>query len=215
MIRRRMVLVGASVLPFQAARAALPIPPDNRLTFHIVRKGDTIGEHILTFTRAGDALTVSVAVDIVVGLGPIAFFRYKHRATVLWQGEQVVSVDAETNDDGTPRRMSARRDESGLVVEGSKAPRRYTAPPKSLPGTHWNRAMLDAPFINTEDGRLMHPTVSMVGMEAVPVTGGTVQARHYTMRGDADLDTFYDQTPCWVGLRFTAKDGSEIRYLKA
>jgi hypothetical protein len=99
-------------------------------------------------------------------------------------------------------------------VEGSKAPR-YTAPPRSLPGTHWNRAMLDAPFINTEDGRLMHPTVTMVGEENVAVTGGTVEAQHFTLRGDADLDNFYDLTPSWVGLRFTAKDGSDIRYLRA
>ena len=214
MIRRRLLLTGAAALPFREARAALPIPPNNRLAFHIIRKGSTIGEHSVTFETAGDALTVSVAADIVVGIGPIAFFRYKHRAIVRWQNEQVVSIDAETNDDGTADHMTARREESGLVVEGSKAPR-YTAPPRSLPGTHWDRAMLDAPFINTQDGRLMHPTVKMVGMEKVEVTGGSVEAQHYTMRGDADMDTFYDMTPSWVGLRFTAQDGSEVRYLRA
>jgi hypothetical protein len=194
MIGRRLLLAGAVTLPFRNADAALPITE--------------------TFQRRGDALIVSVVVDIEIGLGPIAFFRYRNRATVHWEGGQVVSVDAATNDDGSPQHMSARRDESGLVVEGSKAPR-YTAPPRSLPGTHWNRAMLDAPFINTEDGRLMHPTVTMVGEENVAVTGGTVEAQHFTLRGDADLDNFYDLTPSWVGLRFTAKDGSDIRYLRA
>ncbi|MGD0107159.1 MAG: DUF6134 family protein [Rhodopila sp.] len=213
MITRRAVLAGTAALPFRQAHAALPIPPGDRLAFHIIRKGSTIGEHVITFERARDALTVSVTADIVVGLGPIAFFRYKHRATVQWDDVQVVSINAETNDDGTPRHMTARRDESGLVVEGSRAPR-YTAPPRSLPGTHWNRAMLDAPFINIEDGRLMSPKVTLVGMETVEVTGGSVEAQHYTMRGDADLDTFYDLTPAWVGLRFTSKDGSEIRYLR-
>lgn len=219
MIRRRVVLGGLAALPvgatrFASAAAALPIPQGNQLAFHIIRKGSSIGEHTVTFTRSGNKLTVAVAADIVVGIGPIAFFRYKHRATVHWDGTQVVSVDAETNDDGTPRKMTARRDESGLVVEGSKA-QRYIAPARSLPGTHWDVAMLDAPFINTEDGRLMHPTVSMVGTEQLDVTGGNVLARHYTMRGDADLDTFYDLKPSWVGLRFNAKDGSEIRYLLA
>jgi len=135
MIGRRLLLAGAVALPLRDAYAALPIPPGDRLAFHIVRKGSPIGEHIIGFERAGGALTVSVAVDIVVGFGPIAFFRYKHRATVRWQNEQVVSADAETNDDGSPQHMTARRDESGLVVEGSRAPH-YTAPPRSLPGTH-------------------------------------------------------------------------------
>lgn len=216
MIGRRALLGSLATVPFGAvgAWAAMPIPAGNRLAFHILRKGSTIGEHTVTFTRSGDALTVAVAADIAVGIGPIAFFRYKHRATVQWQGNQVVSVDAQTNDDGTPRQMTARRDNNGLVVEGTKAPR-YIAPPRSLPGTHWDIAMLEAPFLNTEDGRLMHPTVTLVGTEKLDVTGGTVEARHYTMRGDADLDTFYDATPGWVGLRFNAKDGSEVRYFRA
>lgn len=214
MIGRRALLGSLATVPFGVATAAFPIPAGDRLAFHILRKGGTIGEHTVTFSRSGDALTVVVAADIAVGIGPIAFFRYKHRATVQWQGNQVVSVDAQTNDDGTPRQMTARRDNNGLVVEGTKAPR-YIAPPRSLPGTHWDIAMLDAPFINTEDGRLMRPTVSLVGTEKLDVTGGTVEARHYTMRGDADLDTFYDATPSWVGLRFNAKDGSEVRYFRA
>jgi hypothetical protein len=47
------------------------------------------------------------------------------------------------------------------------------------------------------------------GISTVDVT--QYQAQHYTMRGDANLDTFYDLTPNWVGLRFSAKDGSEVR----
>lgn len=126
----------------------------------------------------------------------------------------MVSIDAVTDHDGIPQRMTARRNERGLEVQGSKAAK-YLAPPHTMPATHWDPAMLDGPFINTEDGRLMRPTVSLVGTERVDVTGGSVEAQHYALRGDADLDTFYDLTPRWVGLRFTARDGSEIRYFRA
>lgn len=213
MIGRRLLLGGLAIAPFSSVRAALPIPVGDRLVFNIIRKGDKIGEHLLTFSQTTKGLTVAVAVDIVVGFGPIAFFRYKHRAAVKWSSAQVVSVDAETNDDGTPRQMTARREDAGLVVEGTNAPR-YLAPARSLPGTHWDRAMLDAPFINTEDGRLMSPTVTLAGTEKVPVGDGSVTAQHFQLRGDANLDTFYDATPSWVGLRFTAHDGSEVRYLR-
>ena len=214
MIARRLLLGGLAVAPWRRAGATSPLPPRNRLAFHVIRNGETIGEHTLTFKRSADELAVEVAVDIAVGFGPITLFRYRHRATERRVGGQVVSVDAETNDDGTPQHMTARRDESGLVVEGSRAPR-YTAPPRSLPGTHWDRAMLDAPFINTEDGRLMQPTVTPGGMEQVSAAGATVQAQCYALRGEVNLDTCYDVTPTWVGLRFTAKDGSQIRYLPA
>lgn len=213
MISRRRLATGLVALPFGVAAAPLPIPASNRLAFQIVRNGNVIGQHVVSFERAGDTLDVSIAVDYVAATGPIALLRYKYRATEQWKSGQVVSIDADTNDNGSPEHMTARRDESGLVVEGSKAPR-YVAPARSLPGTHWNRAMLDGPFINAQDGRLMRPLVALTGTEKVSVNGGSVEARHYTLRGDINLDTFYDLSANWAGVRFTAKDGSEIRYLR-
>jgi hypothetical protein len=211
--RRGFLLAGSAAMVIDTARAALPVPAGGELGFDIMREGAKIGTHVLNFTRVGAALKVAVAVDIVVSFGPIVLYRYKHRATVDWDGEMVASITARTNDDGTPRRMSAQRDEGGLVVEGSRAAR-YVAPAHSLPGTHWDRAMLDAPFINTEDGRLMSPTVTPMGWTEVAVTGGTVRAQQYHLTGDVQLDTYYAEGPAWVGLRFQAHDGSEVRYLK-
>ena len=213
MISRRRVATGLAALPLGAAAAPLAVPAGNRLAFQAVRDGSVIGQHIVTFERGGDVLTVSIVVDIVASAGLIALLRYKHRATEQWRGGQVVSVDADTNDSGTPGHVTVRRDDSGLVVEGSKAPR-YVAPPRSLPGTYWNRAMLDGPFISVQHGRLMRPAVALTGTEKVAVAGGSVEARHYTLRGDVNLDTFYDLSGNWAGLRFVAKDGSEIRYLR-
>jgi hypothetical protein len=193
------------------ARAPLPVPPGNRLAFNIIRKGSVIGQHALTFTPSGDNLTVGIAVDIRVGLGPIALVRYTHRATERWEMGQVVSIESQTDDDGASLRMAGRREENGLVVEGSKAPR-YTAPPHTLPGTHWNRAMLDGPIINTENGKLMQPAVTAIGLQKVTFPGGSVEAQAYKLRGDVNLDTWYDDRPAWFGLRFVAHDGSDILY---
>ncbi len=215
MIGRRSLLASAAGLLAIPRAGALPVPATNRLEFRILRKGSLIGTHALRFTGAGRDLTVEVTADIAIGLGPIAFFRYRHRATERWQDGRVVSVDAETNDNGTIERMTARRDGASLVAEGSKAPR-YTAPPNASPATHWNRRMLEGPLINTQDGQLMRPSVTVVGSGEVPTAeGGKLRADHVTLRGDADLDTWYDATPTWVGLRFTAKDGSVVEYRRS
>ena len=215
MIGRRSLLAGAAGLLAIPSAGALPVPAANRLEFHILRKGSVIGTHTLRFARTGQDLTVEVAADIMIGFGPIAFFRYRHRATERWQDGRVVSVDAETNDNGTIERMTARRDGASLLVEGSKAPR-YIAPLNASPATHWNRRMLDGPLINTQDGQLMRPSVTVIGSGEVPTAeGGKLRADHITLRGDADLDTWYDATPTWVGLRFTAKDGSTVEYRRA
>lgn len=192
--------------------AALPVPSDRRLAFRVVRNDSQIGSHVLTFTVSGKALLVRVVVDLAVGFGPITLYRYSHRAEERWEDGAVVSLDADTNDDGTVSRTAVRRVADGYSVEG-RGVARYVAPPDALPATHWNRRMLDGPMINTQTAELMRPVVTRVGASRVAFgAGGTTEADHFTLRGDADLDTWYDAGPAWVALRFTAKDGSVIRY---
>lgn len=107
--------------------------------------------------------------------------------------------------------MSARREGTALLVSGT-AIKPYTAPPNAHLATHWNRAMLTGPLINTEDGKLVTPTTHAAGTETVLVAGRPVKAQRYEVRGEIEFDTWYDTTPSWVALRFKARDGSEVRY---
>jgi hypothetical protein len=195
-----------------AKSGLLSTPPGKSLGFDVMRKGSKIGTHVLTFDQDGDKLTVNVDVELKVGVGFIVLFRYKHHATEVWQGGQLVSLDTVTNDDGTPNKVTGRRAVDGFKVEGTKA-HLYTAPDDALPATHWNRKMLDGPMINTQDGRLMRPKITPMGSDLIPVaTGAKIPAQHFAMSGDAILDTYYDGTPNWVGLNFKAGDGSLILY---
>ncbi len=190
----------------------LSTPPGKSLGFDVMRKGSKIGTHVLTFDQNGDNLTVNVDVELKVGLGPIVLFRYKHHASEVWKGGQLVSLDTETNDDGTPHKVTGRATDAGFKVEGSKA-KPYIAPADALPATHWNRKMLDGPWINTQDGRLLRPKITPMGPDMIPVASGAkIPAQHFALSGDAVLDTYYDGTPNWVGLNFKAGDGSLILY---
>jgi hypothetical protein len=210
--RRGFIFAGGAFAAMPAFAGLISAPPGRSLGFHVTRKGSVIGTHMLSFEGQGDDLTVRVAVDLAVGFGPITVFRYTHRATEVWQNGRVVSLDTTTNDDGTRHTVTARRTDAGLVVEGTKAAR-YTAPDSALPATHWNRKMLDGPMINTQDGRLMRPTVQAVGTDAIPTAGGgTIVASHFAMSGDALLDTWYDASSNWAGICFKAGDGSVVRY---
>ena len=216
--RRNLLIAGGAFLytPRLLAESEKPgqlsTPPGTSLGFAVMRKGDKIGEHLLTFDGQGDNLRVQVDVELKVGFGPIVLFHYKHHATEIWQNGQLAALDTETNDDGTHHKVTGRYTPQGFKVEGTKT-KPYIAPPDALPATHWNRKQLDGPWINTQDGRLLRPMITPMGKVMIPVASGDeIPAQHFSLTGDAILDTYYDKMPNWVGLNFKAGDGSLILY---
>jgi hypothetical protein len=216
MIDRRDVLLGGAmlgVLPAALARAALPVPAGNRIGFDVIRKGSKLGTHVLTFDRSATGLTVHVAVDIAYKIAGITLYHYSHHATEMWAGDQVVSLQTQTDDNGDAYQVTGHREAAGLIIQGTKAPR-YVAPANALPATHWNRRELDGPWINTQDGRLMRPRVTAGAIEAIAnASGGTLHARHFVLTGDVQMDMWYEENGTWAGLSF-AKGGAPIRYVR-
>lgn len=214
MISRRACVAGpmAAMVMKPALAAPLPVPPSGRIAFRMLRKGDAIGSHILDFGQSGEALTVTVAIDILVKLGPVPVYRYRHRATEIWQRSLLTSIESVTNRDGTPHRMRAELTPAGLVVEGSRAPS-YVAPANTYPTTYWNKVMLQKAVINSEDGRLFDVVPVALAEEMVPAASGPLRAKHYKLDGDLALDLWYDSAEQWAHLVFT-KDGTTITYEK-
>jgi Family of unknown function (DUF6134) len=208
LITRRAVLLG-----LVAATSAAPgIPADNRLAFRVSRNAKPVGTHVLTFTRRPDGFDIRTAVDIAVRFGPIPLYRYTLRGLEQWRDNQLVKLEATTDDDGTADFARVTRDADGLLVEGSAGPR-YMAPANALPGTHWNLAELNGPWINPQNGKLLRPTVERLGRDVVQLGNGRkVEASQFMVAGDVRMALWYDANGDWTALRAPGKDGSTISY---
>lgn len=192
--------------------SSLPIPQTRAIAFQLMRHGTAIGTHTLDFRVTGDTLDVDIAVNVVLYLGPIPLVRYTHRAVETWQGGRLAALTGHTNRNGTVMHMSAHRVAAGLWVEGSGTSP-YVAPDDALPTTYWNARMLRGPMIGTQDGGLVHPKVTLKGIQPVRLVSGSEQtATCYSLTGDLDLDLWYDAENRWMSMRFSVADGSTISY---
>ncbi len=195
-----------------AAASPLPVPSSGRLAFALIRHDSNIGTHTITFDQQGDTLTIHVDVDVLVKFGPIPLVRYAHHNVEVWRNNRLDQLEATTDKNGTKLYVSAHRTDAGLSVVGSAA-KPYIAPEDALPTTYWNKRLLNAPMIGTQDGMLVHPAVRDLGVDPVPVAaGGRIPATRYSLRGDLDLDLWYDQTATWAGMEFSVADGSVVHY---
>lgn len=211
MIARRNLLMGACAAAMaRPAAAGLPVPPSLTLGFRVVRNGRPVGSHRLSFENDDGGLVVRIVVDIALSFGPIPLYRYRHRARERWENGRVVAFEAETNDNGTNSTVAMRPEGDRLLVESSQAGT-YLAPARAQPATHWNRSMLENAFINTQTGEVMRPDIRSAGVEPLPWAPQR-RGERLVLSGDVALETWYDPTPAWVGLRFLGSDGSTIQY---
>ncbi|HEY1934020.1 MAG TPA: DUF6134 family protein [Acetobacteraceae bacterium] len=215
MLIGRRFLLGAAACCVAAAPEGNAIPRDDRIRFRIMREGRDIGTHVLAFKPLPNGLDIRITVRIAVTFGPITLFRYELDGIEQWRDGQVARLAANTNDDGTHDSMQAVRDRQELWVSGNRI-KRYLAPPDALPATHWNAAELRSPWINPQDGRLLHPTVTPLGPGPVQAAAGhDVTAERYDVSGDAHMQIWYTRADRWAGLIFKAHDGSLVRYEQA
>jgi hypothetical protein len=213
-IGRRAVLVAAAAIVTRGAAAAakLPVPSTDALGFRMMRHGDEIGTHKVTFERSGDVLTVRISVDAVVTFAAIPIVHYRHRAVEIWQGAALFGVTGETNKNGARGWVDARRTDAGLVVTGSQT-KRYVAPAEAIPTSYWNKQMLSGPMISLEDGVLLSPKIADLRTDSIRLASGrTIAANHYALSGAFAVDLWYDTAETWAGMAMTVVDGSEVRY---
>lgn len=195
---RRLILLGlalAAPVPLWAA-----VPGARRLAFVVYRNGAHVGEHHMSFTGDPTAPTVTTDVDMVVRLGPVPVYKYRHHAVERWATGWFTSLETSTDGNGKLQKVSARRTDGGVVIDTGKG--KTTGPANAAPFTHWNPEVFGKPLFNPQDGKMLKVTAARKG--AV-----------WSIRGEAEIDDTYDADGVWTALSGKLKDGSKMTYRRA
>ncbi|HZF33135.1 MAG TPA: DUF6134 family protein, partial [Candidatus Angelobacter sp.] len=91
--------VVAAAMLAAAAAAEQPVPQD--LDFKIVREGDDIGHHRITFRKDAEKLVVRSDLKIEVKMLAFTAYRYEQTRSEVWRDRKLVALASVANDDGT------------------------------------------------------------------------------------------------------------------
>lgn len=205
-------------VPFIAAALLMPalahgqVPEDNILPFEVTRNGSDLGRHIVRFSRDGEKTVVDIDIDFRAGFGPFTFFRYEHTNREVWKGDALLSMDSQTNDNGTEYAVEAQRRGDILRIDGQNGT--SFAPADVTPTSYWNydKTVSAARLLNTQRGTLMDVSVEPVGTETHPVNGVATELECYMFKSRLLAKLCYEpESKLWSHMSFEAR-GQEIVY---
>jgi hypothetical protein len=201
-LRRLSVIVTALLFGF-------PVRAET-LAFQILRNGNQIGTHSMSFERGADEINVTAAIDITFKLAFITLYRFVHEGHELWRNGQLVSMDTTTNDDGTKHRLIVRADEETfrISIDG----RDFQAPRMALSSLWRGDYPVEGTMLDIVDASLLKVQSHVIGEERIATPEGMVVARHLEIRGDLIRDIWFDSSGALLRMLFPADDGSQIEY---
>jgi hypothetical protein len=184
----------------------------DEMVFSVLRDGDPIGIHRVTFDVDGDRLLVGSRFEARVKVLFITAFEYLYESQSVWRDGCLVELKAITDDNGTKSRVSARLANGQLVIEGPSGAMRGKA--GMFPTDHWHSGVLQSDrVLNTITGQVARVNIADMGEGQVTVNDSPEAARRYVYSGDLQTEVWYDREGRWVKMRFRADDGSTIEYV--
>ena len=184
----------------------------DKIAFDVFRKGSPVGTHEVTFRRDGTDIIAETRFEVSIKILVIPVYSYLYTSKERWRDGKLISLTAETNDNGDISDLQVARINDSLVLTGTGG--EFTAPENIYPTTHWNSGVIGSnQVINTITGKINYVDLQDRGLQVVTTKHGEIQANHFSYQGDLTTEVWYDSAGKWVKMRFPGNDGVMIEYM--
>jgi hypothetical protein len=157
-----------------------------------------VGESTVALRRTGGSITADINANLNISILGLINFSYALTAREVWQNGQLRSIEARTDNDGTPEFVSATATSGGVQVNGS----RWSG---LIPGNPATSSFFAADFltrpvwISTQDGNPLNVRTGNAGAEMLDTPAGRIGVTRYVVQGDMEIDLFYTAQGEWIG----------------
>lgn len=161
----------------------------------------------------GAGKTVEIDADFNVKFLFFNAYTYQHTNTEFWQGDCLVGLSSQTNDNGKNLEVEASTEDQQFVVKTKQDTNTFAACPMSF--AYWNPALLEEDaLVNAQTGKLEPVKVTELDSEQITVAGETLQANRYALELDEQtIQLWYAADDYrWLALETPAKGDRTLRY---
>ncbi len=182
--------------------AADPVGPDSMVleqetrTFRASVDGRERGQLVMLFTKRTDGTeTVRGAAELNFNF-VVYRYRYTSIGTETWKDGRLIRLASESNYNGDKYVLQATATQELLEYEVNGAAQQ--AATESLITTHWREPSADKvgrklTLLDSDKGQQRFGTLEKVDREKTMIAGNEINTTHYRIRGDVEVDVWYDE----------------------
>jgi uncharacterized protein DUF6134 len=210
---RALSLILGSILLAPAVMPASAQAQPNSVTmdFAIMRDGDRIGTSSFRLHHNGGETTVEVVTHVQVKIAFFTAYRFDQTETERWVDGKLVALNAVTDDNGTPHKVSATARGNMLAVDADGEVSEID--PSVMPVSLWNPALMQKRIaLNPQEGKVVPVSVTDHGKEQLVLQGRPETAHHYSIKTSFPQDVWYNDRQQLVKVAMRGSDGSRIEY---
>ncbi len=199
-------------IPANCAKQANRAPTERAANLYdVFRNGSNIGTHEIRFEKSGSQLNVESKTRMRVKVAFVTAFKYDYVSKESWCGEQLVSVETQTDSNGKDIYTKATDTGEGYVVtldkDGDKSEMYIKG--ALMPSNHWNKIVLEqAALFDTIKAVAFGISVIQSSEENHP----DIKGDRFDVSGEYEYATYYDQADHWQGMAFYRGEKNFIEF---
>ena len=191
-----------------------------RIEFDIYRNNKHIGEHIFSFAKSNEQISIESEINFIIKKFGIVLYKYHVKGKEVYKDGKLIKFNSRTDQNGKEKYVNLELENDEFIINGSSF--KGKTPTNYLLGTWWNHSIVEAEAqISAVSGRIINQKVTFLGKETIKIGNKNYKTLHFNfsstdkkLKKDKKLNTdvwYEEKTLNWVKAAFKKKGNWEYR----
>ena len=191
-----------------------------RIEFDIYRNNKHIGEHIFSFAKSNEQISIESKINFIIKKFGIVLYEYHVEGKEVYEDGKLIKFNSRTDQNGKEKYVNLKLENDEYIIDGSSF--KGKTPTNYLLGTWWNHSIVEAEAqISAVSGRIINQKVTFLGKETIKIGNKNYKTLHFNfsstdkkLKKDKKLNTdvwYEEKTLNWVKAAFKKKGNWEYR----
>ena len=217
---RIIIILIFTILPFSVNAHVQHYKDLKRIEFDIYRNNKHIGEHIFSFAKSDEQISIESEINFIIKKLGIVLYKYHVKGKEVYKDGKLIKFNSRTDQNGKEKYVNLELENDEFIINGSSF--KGKTPTNYLLGTWWNHSIVESEAqISAVSGRIINQKVTFLGKETIKIGNKTYKTLHFNfsstdkkLKKDKKLNTdvwYEEKTFNWVKAAFKKKGNWEYR----